>query len=215
MRYYISDLHFYHENLNYQMDHRGFLNAAEMNAHMIHQWNSRIRDKDEVVVLGDLSLGTGEETNGILRQLRGRICLIEGNHDSYLTDRQFDRSRLEWVKPYAELRDNKRKVILSHYPMICYNGQYRKDEEGRPRAYMLYGHVHDTFDEALVNRYQDETRRAQRPDCHGGPPLSVPCQMINCFCMFSDYIPLTLDEWIEEDEKRRSGITDHISFRAE
>ena len=128
MRYYISDLHFYHENLNYQMDHRGFSNAAEMNAHMIHQWNSRIRDKDEVVVLGDLSLGTGEETNGILRQLRGRICLIEGNHDSYLTDRQFDRSRLEWVKPYAELRDNKRKVILSHYPMICYNGQYRKDE---------------------------------------------------------------------------------------
>ena len=119
------------------------------------------------------------------------------------------------MKPYAELRDNKRKVILSHYPMICYNGQYRKDEEGRPRAYMLYGHVHDTFDEALVNRYQDETRRAQRPDCHGGPPLSVPCQMINCFCMFSDYIPLTLDEWIEADEKRRSGRTDHISFRAE
>ena len=80
---------------------------------------------------------------------------------------------------------------------------------------MLYGHVHDTFDEALVNRYQDETRRAERPDCHGGPPLSVPCQMINCFCMFSDYIPLTLDDWIESDEKRRSGRTDHISFRAE
>ena len=55
MRYYISDLHFYHENLNYQMDHRGFSNAAEMNAHMIRQWNSKIRDRDEVVVLGDLS----------------------------------------------------------------------------------------------------------------------------------------------------------------
>ncbi len=52
MRYYISDLHFYHENLNYQMDHRGFSNAAEMNAHMIRQWNSKIRDRDEVVVLG-------------------------------------------------------------------------------------------------------------------------------------------------------------------
>ena len=119
------------------------------------------------------------------------------------------------MKPYAELRDNKRKVILSHYPMICYNGQYRRDEEGRPRSYMLYGHVHDTFDEALVNRYQEETRRAERPACHGGPPLSVPCQMINCFCMFSDYIPLTLDEWIETDGKRRSGRTDEISFRTE
>ena len=59
-----------------------------MNAHMIRQWNSKIRDRDEVVVLGDLSLGSGEETNRILSQLKGRISLIEGNHDSYLTDRQ-------------------------------------------------------------------------------------------------------------------------------
>lgn len=213
MRYYISDLHFYHENLNYQMDHRGFQDVAEMNAHMIRQWNSRIRDKDEVIVLGDLSLGTGEETNAVLSQLRGRISLIEGNHDSYLTDRHFDRSRLEWVKPYAELRDNKRKVILSHYPIICYNGQYRRDEAGNPRSYMMYGHVHDTFDEALVNRYQEETRHAERPACHGGEPLSIPCQMINCFCMFSDYIPLTLDEWIEADQKRREKRNDEIVFR--
>ncbi len=27
--------------------------------------------------------------------------------------------------------------------------------------------------------------------------------MINCFCMFSDYIPLTLDEWIQVDRERR------------
>ena len=30
--------------------------------------------------------------------------------------------------------------------------------------------------------------------------------MINCFCMFSDYVPLTLDEWIEVDRKRRDGM---------
>ena len=29
--------------------------------------------------------------------------------------------------------------------------------------------------------------------------------MINCFCMYSDYTPLTLDEWIEADRKRRNG----------
>ena len=27
--------------------------------------------------------------------------------------------------------------------------------------------------------------------------------MINCFCMFSDYVLLTLDEWISLDKKRR------------
>ena len=30
--------------------------------------------------------------------------------------------------------------------------------------------------------------------------------MINCFCMYSDYTPLTLDEWIECDRKRRSAV---------
>ena len=30
--------------------------------------------------------------------------------------------------------------------------------------------------------------------------------MINCFCMFSDYIPLTLDEWIRADRKRNIGL---------
>jgi len=24
----------------------------------------------------------------------------------------------------------------------------------------------------------------------------IPCNMINCFCKYSDYEPLTLDEWI-------------------
>ena len=30
--------------------------------------------------------------------------------------------------------------------------------------------------------------------------------MINCFCMFSDYKPLTLSEWIEVDQKRRKEM---------
>jgi hypothetical protein len=32
--------------------------------------------------------------------------------------------------------------------------------------------------------------------------------MINCFCMYSDYVPLTLEEWIALDEKRRKEIPD-------
>ena len=35
MRYYISDLHFYHDNLNHRMDNRGFENAEAMNEYMI------------------------------------------------------------------------------------------------------------------------------------------------------------------------------------
>ena len=206
MRYYISDLHFFHGALNEKMDGRGFADTADMNACMISQWNRKVRRNDEVVILGDLSIGKGEETNWVLNQLKGRLYLIEGNHDRFLKDASFRPERFVWIKPYAEMHDNGRKVILSHYPILCYNGQYRADEDGAPKTYMLYGHVHDTMDERLVNRFIEETRQTERLLCGSAEPQKIPCHLINCFCMFSDYTPLTLDEWIAVDAKRRAGL---------
>ncbi|MDD2958478.1 MAG: metallophosphoesterase family protein [Lachnospiraceae bacterium] len=206
MRYFISDLHFYHQSLNARMDCRGFADGEEMNAYMIQQWNKKVRSSDEVIILGDFSYGKGKATNAIVEQLKGKLFLIEGNHDRFLTDRHFDRSRFGWIKPYAEVHDNKRKVVLSHYPIFCYNGQYRKAKDGSSKSYMLYGHVHNTFDELLVNQFQNQTRACLRPVFGEEEPQNIPCHMINCFCVFSDYVPLTLDEWIEVDQKRREGL---------
>lgn len=205
MRYYIADSHFFHEGMNNEMDKRGFSSVEEMNEYMINQWNSRVNKRDDVIILGDFSVGKGEETNEILKRLHGQKYLIEGNHDKFLNDKKFDRSLLKWIKPYEELKDNKRKVVLSHYPIMCYNGQYRVGGEGDPRAYMLYGHVHDTMDERLINRFQNITRETMVIDRDGVTEKVIPCNMINCFCMFSDYVPLTLDQWIEVDRKRREN----------
>lgn len=206
MRYYISDLHFYHESLLNQMDKRGFSSCEEMHEYIVNKWNEKVRDKDEVVILGDLSMERGKRTNDILERLNGRLYLIIGNHDKYLQDRRFDPSRFEWMKPYAELNDDKRKIILSHYPIFCYNGQYRRDKEGSPKTYMLYGHVHDTRDELLVNEFIRQTRRTPYKGVGSEETAQIPCQMINCFCMFSDYTPLSLEEWIEVDEARRERM---------
>ena len=83
MRYYIADCHFFHNSLNFQMDNRGFANAEEMHASMIAQWNKKVRWNDEVIILGDFSLGKAEETNRVLEQLNGFLYLIEGNHDQF------------------------------------------------------------------------------------------------------------------------------------
>ena len=207
MRYYIADLHFCHSNLNQYMDQRGFEDGDAMNEYMIKQWNSRVHRNDEVIILGDFCISRkGDEVNAILKQLQGRKFLIVGNHDRYLKSREFDQRLFEWIEPYKELNDNKRKIILSHYPVICYNGQYRRNGEGEPKTYMLYGHVHNTVDEYLVNDFQNQTRQYRRPVRGSGEMVSIPCQMINCFCMFSDYVPLTLDEWIDVDQKRREQI---------
>lgn len=197
MRYYISDLHFYHTGLLLGMDKRGFGDVEQMNEFMIHQWNSRVRPNDEVVILGDLSFGSGAETAQILIRLNGRKYLIEGNHDfRYLKDPEFNPALFKWIKPYAELNDNRRKICLCHYPIMCYNGQYRYDANGAPRSFMLYGHVHDTYDEVLVRNYQLSTMSKKRDIRGVNEPAPIPCNLINCFCMYSNYVPLTLEEWM-------------------
>ena len=204
MRYYIADCHFFHGALNQKMDRRGFESMEAMNQYMIGQWNRKVRRNDEVVILGDLSWGTAEETNRLLEQLHGKLYLIQGNHDRFLKDTAFCRERFQWIQPYAELHDNKRKVVLCHYPVMCYNGQYRLDKEGNPKVYMLYGHVHDTHDQRLMEQFQRITAQTE-VEAADGTVRRIPCHMINCFCMYSDYMPLSLDEWIGLDEQRRSG----------
>jgi hypothetical protein len=132
--------------------------------------------------------------------------MIIGNHDLFLHSKTFDPTYFKWIEHYRELNDNNRKVILSHYPMMCYNGQYRLTEAGAARTYMLYGHVHNTFDEYLINDFQNQTRNYKRMLSYTSEKINIPCHMINCFCMFSDYVPLTLDEWIEVDKRRREKI---------
>lgn len=198
MRYYISDLHFFHKNLLHKMDNRGFNTVEEMNEYMIQQWNSKVRKNDEVVILGDFSFGKATETEEILKRLNGHKMLCKGNHDKYLKDSKFDKSLFKWIKDYAEMNDNNRKVVLCHYPVFCYPGQYRVNADGNPKTYMLYGHVHNTHDAKLVNQFQYITRNTKVID----KPTGIPCNMINCFCMYSDYIPLTLDEWIENSRER-------------
>lgn len=174
MRYYISDLHFFHESLNTQMDCRGFKDAVQMNAYMIKQWNSRVRPRDEVVILGDFSVGKAEQTNEILNQLNGRLYMIKGNHDRYLKESEFNKERFVWIKPYAEMHDNRRKVVLSHYPIFCYNGQYRRNKKGEPLTYMLYGHVHDTLDEQLVRQFCQITRQTKKQGKYDEEPCRFP-----------------------------------------
>ena len=203
---YIADLHFFHDSLNRHMDMRGFSGYEEMNAYMLRQWNDNVTEKDEVYILGDFAISRAEPAEEVLRKLNGKKYLLQGNHDRFLDNKKFDRSLFKWVRPYAEIQDSGRKVILSHYPVFCYNGQYRLTPEGKPLAYMLYGHVHNTHDERLVNSFIRRTRETMVFSEKHPQKYAIPCGMINCFCMFSNYVPLTLDEWIRLDDRRRKEL---------
>ena len=68
-------------------------------------------------------------------------------------------------------------------------GQYRG-------AYMLYGHIHDTQDAKLMEQILEVAKAYRFTDKRTGEQKAIPFNLINCFCMYSNYIPLTLDEWI-------------------
>lgn len=206
MNFYIADCHFGHDKAR-ELDGRPFSTVEEMDEVMIERWNSVVtRKKDEVVILGDFCFGKGERANELLHRLNGKKYLVTGNHDRlFLRDKKFDPSLFEWIKPYAERKDNGRKLVLCHYPIICYNGQYHGDS-----TYMLYGHVHNTKDYQNVLRFREEstqiTYHAKGKAGSIGEERSLACNMINCFAGFSDYRPLTLDEWIRLDlEQRETG----------
>ena len=88
---------------------------------------------DRLINLGD-TIDRGPKIYEVFEFLRDlkeemgeRCVLIRGNHDKYLEDRHY--SWYHWfrtITDYTEISDHGRKVILSHYPVFCYKGQYRK-----------------------------------------------------------------------------------------
>lgn len=204
MKYYIADYHFGHETLLNYLDKRGFNTVEEMNEYMIAQWNSVVRAHDEVYILGDLFWRVNEPKDVVrtLNRMHGKKYLIVGNHDKRWLD-DYDNEKyhcFKWIKDYAEIKDNKRKVILCHYPIMSYNHQFHEN------TWMLHGHIHFTEDVKLVEIYKNACDGNWRLNKNG--ELEAPfSNLINCFCMASDYKPLTLDQWIEME---KSGKLNYI-----
>ena len=76
-----SDLHFNHDR-EFIRGPRGFKNVYEMNDAIIKNWNNTVDIEDDVYVLGDLMLGDNELGIKMIKQLKGKIHIILGNHDT-------------------------------------------------------------------------------------------------------------------------------------
>lgn len=173
--FYISDTHFGHKNI-IGYDQRPYFTVAEMDEDMIQRWNSVVKPRDVVYHLGDVSWYKTEAEAEILARLNGDKILIRGNHDYEICDGWYN------VLPFAEIKDDNRKVILSHYPIAAYKNM----EHG---AFHLYGHVHNTPENDLFNDYRrvwEEKYKKTMRSCNVG-----------CMIDYMDYTPRTLDELCE------------------
>lgn len=175
MNYYIADTHFGHANI-IRYDNRPFKSMEEMDAAMILNWNKVVSSDDTVYILGDFSWHKENETLEILKRLDGRKVLIKGNHDriSPAISKMFS-----LIVDYLEINDHGERVIMSHYPMPFWNGQFRD-------SIHLYGHIHNSHQWNIIQSWQKELQQLQ----------DLPMRMYNVGCMMKwmSYTPRTLDE---------------------
>jgi len=116
-------------------ENRPFTSVEDMNNTMIMNWNSRVRKGDEIYILGDFAFCSGAEANKLLNKLNGQKYFIQGNHDSFMKDKEFDRSKFKSTRELMKISDNGTKIILCHYPMAVWDCQHHG-------AVHLYGHTH-------------------------------------------------------------------------
>lgn len=148
MIYYTSDLHLGHKNIT-KYENRPFKSVEEMDAALIKNWNNTVTKDDDIYVLGDFCFKGATKTIKYLERLHGRIHLLRGNHDYFMSQQYYKdwlyqmqlalevkhRTPIFHESYYKHIKDNEHEVILCHYPILHWENMERG-------SIHLYGHVH-------------------------------------------------------------------------
>lgn len=165
MIYFTADLHFYHRNI-ISATNRPFSNEDEMNRVLIQNWNNKVSSDDDIYILGDFTMKGPELATSLLYGLKGKKHLIRGNHDSFVDKASFDRSLFVSVQDYMEIVCFNTLFVLSHYPMVEWNGYYKD-------SIMLHGHQHNHADYNTANRKNGLRRYDVGVDANQMTPVSA------------------------------------------
>lgn len=134
-----SDLHFNHDR-EFIWGSRGFQSVYEMNEAIIKNWNNIVDIEDDVYVLGDLMLGDNELGIKMIKQLKGKIHIILGNHDTASRKALYENCHNVVEVKYADvIKYNGYTFYLSHYPSITSN---LEKEFGKHCILNLFAHTH-------------------------------------------------------------------------
>ena len=118
-----------------------------MNEFLITKWNDKVKDYDEVYILGDLSFKSGVSVKDYLKQLKGRKHLIVGNHDYQWMKSISDLNEFfESVSNFEIIRVDTKLITLCHYPLLEWNGSRRSKNQATSMSWHIHGHIHNSRD---------------------------------------------------------------------
>ena len=163
-----SDTHLGHDR-DFIWKPRGFNSVDEMNNEIIKRWNEKVQQEDIVYHLGDVMLGDNDYGLSCLKQLKGKIHIIRGNH---CTDARIalykECLNVVEVCDAKYLKVSKQSFFLSHYP--CLTSNFDMNKPLNRRIINLCGHTH------CKNKYKDMDKGLiyhVELDAHNCKPISI------------------------------------------
>ena len=138
MKIYVgSDFHWGHANvMKFNSSTRPYENLEHMDQTMISEWNRIVYPEDKVYMLGDISFHDLNKTLQIMNVLNGTKVLVKGNHDKHLMRHAEFIDCFESIHDILEIKHNKVKIIMCHFPIAHFNGCHRE------KVIHLHGHLH-------------------------------------------------------------------------
>lgn len=135
--WFTSDFHLNH-NKPFIYEARGFSSIEEHDEVIIENYNSLIKDDDQVYILGDCYMGSDhEKAIQYLKKLKGNKFLIYGNHDTDNKLTLFAKEKIfQSIYFGNRLQTGKKIFLLSHYPQLVVN------YEDKFPIYSIHGHNH-------------------------------------------------------------------------
>ena len=187
---FTSDLHLGHKNIistcgrNAENCGQNFDTVEQMNVFLINKWNQKVKDNDEVYILGDLTFRSGVSVKTYLMQLKGRKHLIIGNHDfQWQKNITNMKDYFESVSNMEVIRLDGKIITLCHYPLLEWNGSRRAKNQRTSISWLIHGHIHNTRDN--VFEYIRD---------------NLPCAL-NCGVDINGFEPVTFEELLINNNK--------------
>lgn len=146
MIYITSDIHLNHQNI-IKYSNRPFSSVEEMNESAITTINQIVKHNDQLFFLGDFVFPYKNFDDSLIPFWKKINCQninwILGNHDPHidivranrLMDLHHLKTPFEFISHYYELKYNKEKIVMSHYPILEWNWK-------RKNGIHFHGHCH-------------------------------------------------------------------------
>lgn len=138
--WFTSDWHFCHDR-EFIWGPRGFKNVYEMNEAIVKNYNEVVGPEDDVYMLGDAMLNDNEAGLKYIKQLKGKIHIICGNHDTTTRLEAYNNCwNVVEVCTAKYLKIKKYSFFLCHFPTMTSN--LDEDKHLSQKLINLFGHTH-------------------------------------------------------------------------